>query len=63
LIAEFDIRASELRFGGKTKSSKKTVAVKYRDSAGNTWSGRGRTPTWLVAAEAAGKKRESFLLG
>jgi DNA-binding protein H-NS len=62
LIADFDIKASELRFGGKAKPSKKTVAVKYRDSAGNSWTGRGRTPTWLVAAEAAGKKRDSFLV-
>lgn len=63
LIAEHGIKASELRFGGKTKGSKKTVAIKYRDGAGNTWSGRGRTPKWLAAAESAGKKRESFLVG
>lgn len=62
LIAEFDIRASELRIGGsKPKTGRKTVAIKYRDSQGNTWTGRGRTPKWLAAAEAAGKKRESFL--
>ena len=41
----------------------RTVAVKYRDDAGNSWTGRGRTPLWLVAAEKAGKKRESFLVG
>jgi DNA-binding protein H-NS len=63
LIADFDIKPSELRFAGKAaKGGKKSVAVKYRDSAGNTWSGRGRTPTWLAAAESNGKRRESFLV-
>lgn len=38
------------------------VAIKYRDKNGNTWTGRGRTARWIVAAEKAGKKRESFLV-
>ena len=38
------------------------IAPKYRDRAGNTWTGRGRTPLWLVAAEKAGKSRDSFLI-
>src|SRR5262249_50190742 len=33
------------------------VPVKYTDDKGNKWSGRGRPPLWLVAAEKAGKKR------
>ncbi len=37
-------------------------AVKYRDEQGNTWTGRGNSPRWLVAAEAAGRKREEFLV-
>jgi DNA-binding protein H-NS len=47
------------------KSSKlagKKAAVKYRDSNGNKWSGRGRLPTWLVEAEKTGKKRDEFLV-
>ncbi len=27
-----------------------------------TWSGRGRAPRWLTAAEAAGPSRENFLI-
>jgi DNA-binding protein H-NS len=38
------------------------VPIKYRDGQGNTWTGRGRPPLWLVAAEKAGKKRDSFLI-
>ena len=57
-----DNRASGLR-GRRSPLAGKPVPAKYRDSSGNTWSGRGRPPLWLVAAEKAGKKRESFLIG
>lgn len=40
----------------------KRVPVKYADDKGNKWTGRGRPPLWLVAAEKAGKKRETFLV-
>lgn len=30
------------------------VAVKYRDAAGNTWTGRGQKPVWLRNVIAAG---------
>jgi len=37
--------------------------VKYRDSAGNTWTGRGRMPRWMTAATKGGKaKKEDFLI-
>lgn len=51
---------------GKTKGRKNngrakgSVAIKYKDGQGNTWTGRGKTPRWLVAAEKAGKNREQF---
>ena len=51
---------------GSTKPAKarKPVAVKYCNSATNeTWTGRGKAPTWLAALEAAGRKREEFLVG
>lgn len=39
------------------------VAVKYRDSVGNTWTGRGSKPRWLVAALATGQPLESLAVG
>lgn len=51
---------------GQAKAAKPTkvrkpVAAKYRNPAnGDTWSGRGRVPKWLVAIEGAGHKREEF---
>jgi len=40
--------------------AKRKIAVKYRDAAGNTWTGRGSTPRWLVAALANGKSIADF---
>jgi len=49
--------------GGKPAKSvgkRTSPAVKYRSPSGETWTGRGRTPQWLVSLEAEGKKREDF---
>src|SRR5215212_1121580 len=36
-------------------------AAKFRDpDTGETWAGRGRTPRWLAAKEAEGRRREEF---
>jgi len=43
---------------------RKPVAVKYRKpEMGEIWTGRGQMTTWLKAMEAAGRKREEFLVG
>lgn len=47
----------------KSKKNRGKVAVKFRDDKGNTWTGRGKTPRWLVAAEKTGRDRESFKIG
>ena len=44
----------------KPKKSRGKVAIKYRDDKGNTWTGRGKTPRWIVEAEKAGKSRDAF---
>jgi H-NS histone family len=51
------------RSRGRSALAGRSVPIKYRDRDGNMWTGRGRPPLWLVAAEKAGKKRESFLFG
>ena len=48
--------------GGRDKSEQAPVEAKYRGPNGETWSGRGRLPRWLHAAEAEGKSRDSFLI-
>ncbi len=46
----------------KSPSDKRAaVAPKYRDNeTGQTWTGRGKAPTWLTAKMAAGASKESF---
>ena len=49
--------------GSGRRSSRAKVAPKYRHpETGATWTGRGRAPGWLVAEEAAGRKRDEFLI-
>lgn len=38
----------------------KTLPVRFRGPNGEEWAGRGPTPRWLRALEAAGKKRADY---
>lgn len=71
VIAQYGLTAADLGLGGarggtKQRGAKKArrasagVGVaKYRDPAtGQTWTGHGRPPAWIVAA----KDREAFLI-
>lgn len=60
-----DIQAKPTRGAGK--SGKRAggggkVAPKYRDGAGNTWTGRGLKPKWLSAAIAKGAQLSDFAI-
>lgn len=44
------------------KAAGKTVAAKYKDAVGNSWTGRGSQPRWLKAALAGGKQLDQFLI-
>ena len=46
----------------QTPKTSQKVAAKYRDEAGNTWSGRGLQPRWLKAGIEGGKKIEDFAI-
>jgi DNA-binding protein H-NS len=48
----------------REKSARAPVPAKYRNiETGDTWTGRGRTPRWLAALEAAGRTRDEFKIG
>ena len=49
---------------GAAKPGKRSkVQAKYRDPAtGDTWSGRGRMSSWLVAKVKAGEKTSRYLI-
>jgi|SRR5450631_327656 DNA-binding protein H-NS len=57
-------KGSEKQEGGRTRSAKNTSrsAIKFADSSGNTWAGRGPRPAWLRAAIAKGKTLEDFAI-
>ena len=71
LVLDFDIQLSDIfpatKKGKKaakkqriapTSQSGQKVAIKYRNPVtGQTWTGRGKTPTWLI-----GHQRDTFLI-
>ena len=63
-IAEYGLSAADLGLSGKQSSkTTKPVAAKYRNQAtGETWTGRGRMPKWLVEAESCGRSKDDFLI-
>ncbi|MGO4814348.1 H-NS family nucleoid-associated regulatory protein [Cupriavidus sp. 2MCAB6] len=64
-IDQYGLTADDLGFGAKPAAGKKAtrkVPVRYRDGAGNTWTGRGKRPGWLTQALAAGKNIDDFLI-
>lgn len=45
------------------KAAAGKASIKYRnEDTGETWSGRGKTPRWLAAAEESGRSRDEFLV-
>ena len=73
LLATFEISASELALDARVlerpratktvvQAQTKKLPAKYRDGAGNEWSGRGLQPRWLKAAIANGATAESFII-
>ncbi len=59
-------RSAAARRASRT-SARKSLAVdkprpvKFRDEAGNTWSGRGKRPNWFKSALASGKSADDLL--
>src|SRR5690606_30499110 len=44
-------------------NNKRPVPAKYRPpETGATWTGRGKAPRWVTAAEAEGQDRSNFLI-
>jgi DNA-binding protein H-NS len=57
-----DLDAVKGRVRKTASTSAKPAAAKYRGPNGETWSGRGLTPRWLVALTAQGQSREDFAI-
>jgi DNA-binding protein H-NS len=58
-----DLAKASQKGGQPRTTTRKPVAAKYRDPAsGNTWTGRGLKPRWLVAAIESGKALGDFVI-
>lgn len=60
LMREHGLTVADLigKTSAKSVKPRTTVAAKYRDDAtGQTWTGRGRAPKWLV-----GKDKNAYLI-
>lgn len=56
LMAEHGITIDDIKGLSNKKNSKfRASNVQFKDESGNTWSGRGRMPSWLK-----GKDKEQF---
>lgn len=67
LMAEYEIHVEDLT--ARTSSPKKKsveprdkVAPKYKNEAGQTWTGRGKPPKWVTDHIEAGGTREDLLI-
>lgn len=47
---------------GASKTVGKPVAAKFQGPNGESWSGRGLTPRWLVTLVAQGRAKEEFAI-
>lgn len=63
-MRENDLTMDEIAQAFRRPSVKPSAppTVKYKHPSGATWSGRGRTPSWVKAVEAAGESRDLYLL-
>lgn len=57
LMAQLGVTTADLTAGQRTTSKR---PVKFADGAGNTWTGVGQRPRWLVARLVAGATLDEF---
>ncbi|MEM7766480.1 MAG: H-NS histone family protein [Pseudomonadota bacterium] len=63
LKAEMESLEPYLKVGKGSRTAGSKVEPKYKDpETGQTWSGRGRPPTWVLAFEQKGGKRDDLLI-
>lgn len=69
LIKDHELTASDLGISAKGSAKRATadkrniVAPKFKDPAtGQTWTGRGKQPTWLSTLLTAGRQKDDFLI-
>ena len=59
-VDDLDRAKGRTRKPAATAKSGNPAPIKYRGPNGETWTGRGLMPRWLVALVEAGQAKESF---
>lgn len=62
IAEESNSTIEEILKAGETLEKKRSIKYRNTDNNEETWTGRGRKPTWLVDALAAGRKLEDFAI-
>lgn len=60
IAEESDSTIEEILKAGEKLEKKRSIKYRNTENSEETWTGRGRKPTWLVEALAAGKDLEDF---
>ncbi|MBP2280203.1 DNA-binding protein H-NS [Psychrobacter sp. PL15] len=53
---------NEILEAGEKLEKKRSIKYRNTENNDNTWTGRGRKPTWLVEALAAGRSLKDFAI-
>ena len=59
-IAVYGLRPTDLFDVKPRRAQQKSKTIRFADSRGNQWSGRGKRPEWIKAALKAGKTLDEF---
>ena len=62
IAKESNATIEEILKAGETLEKKRSIKYRNGDNNEETWTGRGRKPTWLVEALAAGRDLEDFAI-
>lgn len=62
IAEESNSSIDEILRAGEKLEKKRSIKYRNGDNTEETWTGRGRKPTWLVDALAGGNKLEDFAI-
>lgn len=62
IAEDADSSIDEILKAGEKLEKKRSIKYRNTDNSEETWTGRGRKPTWLVEALAAGRELNEFAI-
>lgn len=62
IAEESNSTIEEILKAGEKLEKKRSIKYRNTENSEETWTGRGRKPTWLVEALASGKNLEDFAI-